>query len=125
MSGEPQDIFRDERGRYKPGFNTRITRRMRIAAKLEELRHEFFPGGGASVMDVNRLKLAAQHYFTAETCRDAVVAQRATRIAEYLLSKLKPPPAPDPPAAADRAAQALATAKELLERLRKGNPSAA
>jgi hypothetical protein len=63
MSGEPQDIFRDGRGRYKPGFNTRITRRMRIAAKLEELRHEFFPNGGASVMDANRLKLAAQHYF--------------------------------------------------------------
>jgi hypothetical protein len=122
MSGEPQDIFRDERGRYKPGFNTRITKRMRVAAKLEELRHEFFPGGGASVMDVNRLKLAAQHYFTAETSQDAVVAQRATRCAEYLLSKLTP--APRPPAA-DQAAQApLETARELLERLSKSNPSA-
>jgi len=78
MSGEPQDIFRDERGRYKPGFNTGITRRMRIAAKLEELCHEFFPSGGESRMDASRLRLAAQHYFTAETCRDPVVAQRAT-----------------------------------------------
>ena len=59
MSGEPQDIFRDERGRYKPGFNTGITRRMRIAAKLEELCHEFFPSGGESRMDASRLRLAA------------------------------------------------------------------
>ena len=106
MSGEPQDIFRDERGRYKSGFNTRITKRMRVAAKLEELRQEFFPGGGASVMGVNRLKLAAQHYFIAETAQDAVVAQRATRVAEYLLSKLKPPSAPSSPTA-DQAALAL------------------
>src|SRR6516162_2300329 len=99
MSGEPQDIIRDARGRYKPGFNTRITKRMRVAAKLEELHHEFFPAGGASVMDENRLRLAAQHYLTAETSQDAVVAQRATRCAEYLLSKLKPPAAPRSPAA--------------------------
>jgi hypothetical protein len=110
MSGEPQDIFRDQRGRYKPGFNTGITRRMRIAAKLEELRHEFFPSGGESRMDASRLRLAAQHYFTAETCRDPVVAQRATRCAEYLLSKLKPPLAPRP--------AHLETARELLERLK-------
>ena len=108
MSGEPQDIFRDERGRYKPGFNTRMTKRMRVAVRLEELRREYFPTGGESVMDANRLKLAAQHYFTAETSQDAVVAQRATRVAEYLLSKLSRPPAPRQPAAADQAAQALA-----------------
>jgi len=112
MSGEPQDVFRDQRGRYKPGFNTGITRRMRIAAKLEELRHEFFPSGGESRMDASRLRLAAQHYFTAETCRDPVVAQRATRCAEYLLSKLKPPAAPCSPVAH------LETARELLERLK-------
>jgi hypothetical protein len=102
MSGEPQDIFRDERGRYKPGFNTRMTKRMRVAARLEELHREYFPNGGYSVMDANRLKLAAQHYFTAETSQDAIVAQRATRVAEYLLTKLsKPSQAPCPPAATD------------------------
>jgi hypothetical protein len=105
MSGESQDIIRDERGRYKPGFNTRITKRMRVAAKLEELHREYFPNGGYSVMDANRLKLAAQHYFTAETSQDAIVAQRATRCAEYLLSKLKPPAARPP--ATDQAALAL------------------
>ena len=113
MSGEPQDMVRDERGRYKPGFNTRMTRRMRIAAKLEELQHEYFPNGGYSVMDANRLKLAAQHYFTAETSQDAVVAQRATRVAEYLLAKLSRPAAPS------LAAQApLETARQLIERLK-------
>jgi len=105
MSGEPQDIFRDARGRYKPGFNTRMTKRMRVEARLEELRREYFPNGGESVMDANRLKLAAQHYFTAETSQDPIVAQRATRCAEYLLSKLKPPSARSP--AADQAALAL------------------
>ena len=90
----------------KPGQNRHTTKRDRIAAKLVELTAEYFPNGGYSVMDANRLKLAAQHYFTAETSQDAVVAQRATRCAEYLLSKLKPPAAPRSPAA-DQAALAL------------------
>jgi hypothetical protein len=112
MSGEPQDVLqeRDELGRYRRGFNPRITKRMRVAAKLEELRREFFPSGGESAIDAGRLRLAAQHYFTAETAKDAVVAQRATRVAEYLLSKLKPPPAPPP-------APALETARAMLDRL--------
>jgi hypothetical protein len=111
MSGEPQDVLqeRDEFGRYRRGFNPRITKRMRIAAKLEELRREFFPGGGESAIDAGRLRLAAQHYFTAETAKDAVVAQRATRVAEYLLSKLKPP--------APRPVPALETARAMLDRL--------
>jgi hypothetical protein len=70
---------------------------------------EYFPNGGYSVMDANRLKLAAAHYVDAETCRDPVTRQRATRCAEYLLSKLKPPPAQ------------LPTARELLDRLGKGS----
>ena len=107
MSGEPQDIIRDERGRYKSGFNTRITKRMRVAAKLDELVAEYFPNGGYSVMDANRLKLAAAHYIDADLCRDPVIRQRATRCAEYLLSKLKPPTASRPSAAADQAALAL------------------
>jgi len=111
MLGEPQDVLqeRDEFGRYRRGFNPRITKRMRIAAKLEELRREFFPGGGESAIDAGRLRLAAQHYFTAETAKDAVVAQRATRVAEYLLSKLKPP--------APRPVPALETARAMLDRL--------
>jgi hypothetical protein len=94
----------------KPGENRHTRKTERIAAKLNELVIEFFPSGGYSVMDANRLKLAAAHYVDANLCRDPVIRQRATRCAEYLLSKLsKPPPAPRPPAAAaDQAAQALA-----------------
>ena len=108
MSGEPQAVLqdRDKSGRYRPGFNPRISKRLRVAAKLNELVAEFFPHGGMSVMDGNRLKLAAQHYFTAETAKDPVVAQRATRVAEYLLSKLTRSSAPRHPVG-DPAALAL------------------
>jgi len=89
----------------RPGQNRHTTKRDRIAGKLAELIAECFPDGGYSVLDAARLKLAAQHYVDAETCRDPVTRQRATRCAEYLLSKLKPPSAPRP--AADQAALAL------------------
>jgi hypothetical protein len=52
-------------------------------------------------MDANRLKLAAQHFVDAERCSDPITRQRATRCAEYLLSKITPAPAaasaPEPP----------------------------
>ena len=107
MQGDLQggSAERDRLGRYKPGYSSRRVKLERIAAKLNELVAEYFPNGGYSRMDAARLKLAAQHYVDAETCRDPVTRQRATRCAEYLLSKLKPPPAPRPPA--DQAAQAL------------------
>jgi hypothetical protein len=91
MQGEPQGILqeRDKLGRYRRGYNPRITKRIRVAAKLAELRHEYFPNGGESAIDASRLRLASLHYFTAETARDPVVSQRATRCAEYLLSKVK------------------------------------
>ena len=89
----------------RPGQNRHTTKRDRIAGKLAELIAECFPDGGYSVLDAARLKLAAQHYVDAETCRDPVTRQRATRCAEYLLSKLKPASAPRP--AADQAALAL------------------
>ena len=92
---------------FKPGENHHTRKAERIAAKLNELVAEYFPNGGYSVMDANRLKLAAAHYVDADLCRDPVIRQRATRCAEYLLSKLKPPPAPRPPAVADQAALAL------------------
>jgi hypothetical protein len=60
------------------------------------LRAEYFPHGGESFMDGNRLRLAALHYFTGETAKDAVVSQRATRCAEYLLSKIRREEAPLP-----------------------------
>jgi hypothetical protein len=98
MQGELQGVSadRDGLGRYKRGFNSRKATQVRIAAKAEELMREYFPCGGCTVMDASRLKLAARHYVTAETARDPVVSQRATRCAEYLLSKVKRPEAPEP-----------------------------
>jgi hypothetical protein len=95
----------------KPGQNRHTTKRERVDAKLAELIAECFPNGGHSILDAARLKLAASHYVDAETCRDPVIRQRATRCAEYLLSKLRPPSAVRSPGA-DHAAQAL----ELLNR---------
>jgi hypothetical protein len=88
---------------FKPGMNSGKLRQLKVAAKLAELAAVYFPNGGYGVMDANRVKLAAAHYIDADLCRDPVIRQRATRCAEYLLSKLKPPPAP----AVDQAAQAL------------------
>jgi hypothetical protein len=86
----------DRLGRFTRGNNARAAKATKIVTKTEELRREFFPCGGESVMDANRLRLAAKHYVDAETCRDPIVAQRATRCAEYLLSKIKreEPPLP-------------------------------
>src|SRR6516165_5200294 len=92
----------------KPGQNRHTTKRERINAKLLELVAEYFPNGGYSVMDANRLKLAAAHYVDADLCRDPVIRQRATRCAEYLLQKLSKPPGAMPHlVATDQAAQAL------------------
>jgi len=109
MQGEVQggSAERDRLGRYKPGFNSRKVVQARIAARADELCREYFPNGSMGVMDTRRVQLAARHFVTAETCRDPVVAQRATRVAEYLLTKLKPPSASRPPAANDPAALAL------------------
>jgi hypothetical protein len=98
---------------FKPGENRYTRKAERIAGKLEELRREFFPAGGESAVDAGRLRLAALHYFTAETAKDAVVAQRSARLAEFLLSKLTRASAPRLPATDDRAALAL---EHLLNR---------
>jgi len=98
---------------FKPGENRYTRKAERIAAKLNELIAEYFPNGGYSVMDANRLKLAAAHYIDADLCRDPVIRQRATRCAEYLLAKLSRPTAPLPVAQAP-----LETARQLIERLK-------
>jgi len=116
MPAETQVVL--GRGRFKPGQNSRLIKKARIAARLEELRAEYDPAGNASAIDRHRLELAAMHFIIAETARDPTVSVRSTRTAEYLLNKLKPPAASRPPAV-DQAAQALATAKELLERMRR------
>jgi len=47
--GEPQAFLqeRDEFGRYRPGFNSRISKRLRVEAKLKVLIAEYFPAAAA------------------------------------------------------------------------------
>jgi hypothetical protein len=58
-------------------------------AKAEQLRREYFSCGGETIMDANRLRLAAEHYCIAEDTRDATESVRSTRAAEYLLAKIQ------------------------------------
>jgi hypothetical protein len=92
------DRDHDRRGRFTRGNDARKAKQDRIATKFGELQREYFPNGGMGTMDGVRLGLAAKHFVDAETCRDAVVRQRATRCAEYLLSKIRRPEQPVPSA---------------------------
>jgi len=61
---------RDKFGRYRPGFNPRISKRLRVEARLRELVAEYFPNGGCSVIDANRVRVrAAQAALNVETPR--------------------------------------------------------
>ena len=80
--------LQDGSGRFKPGMNSRKVRQLKVQAKLDQLIAEYFPNGGYGIQDANRLKLAAAHYVDADLCRDPVIRQRATRCAEFLLSKI-------------------------------------
>jgi hypothetical protein len=112
MQAEPQQDKRRNESvpgvPFKPGMNSRKLRQLKVAAKLAELVVVYFPNGGYGVMDGNRLRLAAAHYVDADLCRDPVIRQRATRCAEYLLSKLSRSPA------TSRSADQAALALELL-----------
>ena len=54
-------------------MNSRKVRQLKVQAKLDQLIGEYFPNGGYSVMDANRLKLAAAHYIDADLCRDGAL----------------------------------------------------
>jgi hypothetical protein len=86
----------DRLGRFRRGNNARSAKQLKIAAKVEMLRHEYFPCGGETIIDANRLHLAAKHFIIAETARDPTVCVRSTRTAEYLLAKIKPREEPVP-----------------------------
>jgi hypothetical protein len=85
---------RDARGRYLPGVTgnphgARINRQ-KLQAKLAELR-AVYDHGALSVMDLNRLELAAKHLIIASKTRDPNTSVRSTNAAERLLSKIERP----------------------------------
>jgi hypothetical protein len=92
---------RDRFGRFRHDNNARRNgveaKAARLNAKVEELASEFEGGLSAlSAIDAGRLRLAAKHILTAEDSRDPTVATRATRVAELLLSRIKPKEVPLP-----------------------------
>jgi secreted trypsin-like serine protease len=89
-------------GRFVTGNNARLAKQLKIAAKVEQLRREYFPCGGESSIDASRLMLAAKHYVIAEDTLDPDACVRSTRTAEYLLSKVR------------REEEPLPTVEELL-----------
>jgi hypothetical protein len=99
--GTATDSDRDRHGRFKRGNNAHrngaTAKAARLAAKVEELASEYEGGLSAlSAVDASRLRLAAKHILTAEDSRDPTVATRATRVAELLLSRIRPREAPLP-----------------------------
>jgi hypothetical protein len=73
-----------------------LAKQLKVMAKVEQLRREYFPCGGETIMDASRLMLAAKHYVIAEDANDPTVCVRSTRTAEYLLAKIKRPEVPVP-----------------------------
>ena len=112
MSGAPQDIARNSRGRYNPGFNTRTTK----AAERAQLESEFIAELGADLTATDRVELRhavdlltrrPDNHVDAVRCANAgsrIIAKVRTRIKQR--EGTKPSQAP------------LETARELLERLK-------
>jgi hypothetical protein len=90
---------RDARGRFLPGITgnphgARINRQ-KLQAKLAELR-AVYDHGALSVMDLNRLELAAKHLIIASKTRDPNTSVRSTNAAERLLAKVEQRPVEKP-----------------------------
>jgi len=100
----------DAQGRFVSGHSEYAAKRRRIAERLAKLRLDYDPSPSQQML----LVVIAGHLDDAERCRSAIARTRATNAARRLLKDIPRKPV-----------QVLATAKELLERLKKGNPSAA
>jgi hypothetical protein len=117
MSGEPQDMARDGRGRYNPGFNTRLTK----AAERAKLESELLAELGADNLTASdRLELRhavdlltrrPDNHVDAVRCSNAgsrIIAKVRTRIKQR--EGNKPPPG-----------DAVETARAMLDRLERGD----
>ena len=97
-------------GQFRRRNNEYRAKRLRLADRLAKLRLDYDPSPSQQML----LVVIAGHLDDAERCRSAIARTRATNAARRLLKDIprKPPPAQ------------LPTARELLDRLSKGNPSA-
>jgi len=96
-------------GSFTAGNSERAAKKRRIAERLANLCLDYDPSPSQQML----LVVAAGHLDDAERCRSAIARTRATNAARRLLKDIprKPPPAQ------------LVTARELLDRLSKSNPS--
>jgi hypothetical protein len=112
MSGKPQDIARNARGRYNPGFNTRTTK----AAERAQLESEIIAELGADLTATDRVELRHAVDLLTRRPRDHVDAVRCSNAGSRIIAKVrarikqrednKPSQAP------------LETARQLIERLK-------
>src|SRR6516225_3913379 len=100
----------DELGRLGRGHSEYAACKRRLAERVAKLRLDYDPSPSQQML----LVVIAGHLDDAERCRSAIARTRATNAARRLLKDIPRKPV-----------QVLATAKELLERLKKGTPSAA
>jgi hypothetical protein len=113
MSGEPQGTARNARGRYNPGFNTRMTK----AAERAQLESEIVAELGADLTATDRVEL--RHAVDLLTRRpsnhvDAVRCSNAgSRIIAKVRARIKQREGNKPPSAP------LETARQIIERLGK------
>src|SRR6516162_10233625 len=95
-------------GRFTVGNTEYRARQQRLAERVRQLTLDFDPSPSQLML----LPIIARHLDDAERARSAIARTRATNAARRLLKDIprKPPPAQ------------LPTARELLDRLSKGNP---
>jgi hypothetical protein len=88
-------VRRDARGRFLAGLSgnpqgSRVSR-LKVLEKFAELRAVYDPDDKLSVLDLNRLELAAKHLLIASKCRDPNTSVRSVNAAERLLSMIARP----------------------------------
>lgn len=66
----------------------------RLREKFAELRAVYDPDNTLSIIDLNRLELAAKHLIFARKTRNATLSVRSANMAERLLSKIERPVQP-------------------------------
>ena len=106
----------DELGRLVRGHSEYAARKRRLAERVAKLRLDYDPSPSQQML----LVVIAGHLDDAERCRSAIARTRATNAARRLLKDI--PRKPKPPAS--HQAQALESARAMLERLGNGDPSA-
>jgi hypothetical protein len=100
---------------FRSGNSEYRAKKQRIAERLAKLRLDYDPSPSQQML----LVVIAGHLDDAERCRSAIARTRATNAARRLLRDI-PRKAP----LASHPAQALETARAMLDRLGKGDPSA-